>query len=160
MFEWNADNGDVVCRGCGAVAMDHALHEGEAHRNFDDDEEDRSHAGHNVSPHLSDSYNLGTVVMATSEAAEASVKLIKQTLAEIETIAHLNGDAAGGVRATRIFYKDAQKRKAFTLIREVVGDLFLGEYAVENACAKFAAVRDVKDKVPARACARQNMHRY
>jgi uncharacterized Zn finger protein (UPF0148 family) len=109
-FEWNADNGDVVCRKCGTVAMDHALFEGEAHRNFDDDEEDKSHAGRNVSEHYSDSYNLATVVMPT-DGSEDKVKELKRTLREIETIEHLQGEAAGGVRFTRLWYKDNMKRK-------------------------------------------------
>ncbi len=37
--------------------------------------------------------------------------------------------------------------QAFQLIREVCGDLFLGEYVVETASAKFAALRDARDKV-------------
>jgi hypothetical protein len=41
--------------------------------------------------------------------------------------------------------------QAFQLIREVCADLFLGEYAQEAACAKFAKYRDAKDKVMASA---------
>ncbi len=33
------------------------------------------------------------------------------------------------------------------MIREVCADLFLGEYVVETASAKFATIRDARDKV-------------
>lgn len=94
--------------------MDHALFEGEAHRTFEDDDEDKSHAGRNVSEHLSDSYNLGTMVVAKDERADNTVKDLRRTLREIETIEHLQGEASGGVRATRMWYKDNMKRKVFT----------------------------------------------
>lgn len=99
------------------MAVDHALFEGEAHRTFDDDDEDKSHAGRNVSEHYSDSYNLGTVIVAKDGAADATVKELKRTLREIETIEHLQGDTAGGVRVTRLWYKDNMKRKVWRGMR-------------------------------------------
>ena len=87
------------------------MFEGEAHRTFEDDDEDKSHAGRNVSEHYSDSYNLATVVIAKDGVADVAVKELKRTLREIETIEHLQGEAAGGVRATRIWYKDNMKKK-------------------------------------------------
>jgi transcription initiation factor TFIIIB Brf1 subunit/transcription initiation factor TFIIB len=41
MFEWNYESGDVTCLRCGAIAMEHTLFEGEAHRNFSDSTEVR-----------------------------------------------------------------------------------------------------------------------
>jgi hypothetical protein len=87
--------------------MEHILFEGEAHRNFSDSTEDKSHAGRDVSTYLSATYNLSTS-FSPGDGAEDRVKDLKRIQSEIDRSQH-QANKTSAVRETREWYKDKMK---------------------------------------------------
>jgi hypothetical protein len=144
-FETNPKSGDVICQLCGAVAMEHAIHDGDWTRNFEG-EENTSQIGPTPDPLLSSAFNLRTAVAVGPGVKKEAARRYRAVQDMIE-LDHSHGPADTTERRTRIGYKDKQKQKAFERIDTEGDRMKLSAAVLTRAKTIFAAYRDAHEKV-------------
>ena len=147
----DAHSGDSICRGpqgsndCGEVVQDHLIFTGEAHRNFED-QDDRNHHGKIADPLMPDSVNMRTCIGAFNDGKFKYRKL--QQLAQ-QTEMDLSNIGKEGRASTRMGYKTEHKLKAFRMMADLALSLRIHDLVVERAKTEFAKYREVKESVVA-----------
>ena len=161
-FTTDTRNGDMICTDCGFVARENLMHEGEQFRKFEG-KEDRNHHGGPKNKWLSESFNMGTSLSNNNfgqiggGAARpggggswgpggGTDTVLRNTHSYIE----MNTDSFGRKeRATRVGYKDKQKRVAQTKFTHVADTLKLHKGVIMKSMDLFAAFRDDREQVQA-----------
>lgn len=142
--------GDTICRGskgfndCGEVVQDHFIFAGEAHRNFED-QEDRNHHGPKQDSLMPDSVNMRTSFGGPQDAGQSKFKKLQQIAMQTEM--DLSNIGKEGRAATRIGYKTNQKFKAFRLMSDLAVSLRIHELVVERAKLEFSRYREVRESI-------------
>ncbi|OQR95873.1 hypothetical protein THRCLA_07499 [Thraustotheca clavata] len=136
--------GDTICtgadgHGCGNVVQDHIVHEGNAYRKFEG-EEDKSHHGPAPNKLFSTGHNLRTMI---SQDGEQSANLRRAAEFVEMNLSQMGKDE----RRTRIGYKDQMKQKAIRLIDHTGANLDLHEIVCNRAKKMFAEFRDLREHV-------------
>ena len=138
--------GDVICTECGAVCVEHAIHDGDWVRSFEG-EETTSQVGPAPDPLLSNRANLRTsfgITLGVSKAKMRQIRLMSEAI-EMGT----SGAAGVSDKRTRVSYMDRQKVKASELLTSACERLDLPRPVLDRAKRYFAAFRDSRQHVTA-----------
>jgi hypothetical protein len=138
--------GDVICTECGAVCVEHAIHDGDWVRSFEG-EETTSQVGPAPDPLLSNRANLRTsfgITLGVSKAKMRQMRLMSEAI-EMGT----SGAAGVSDKRTRVSYMDRQKVKASELLTSACERLDLPRPVLDRAKRYFAAFRDSRQHVTA-----------
>ena len=158
-FTTDTRNGDMICTDCGFVARENLMHEGEQFRKFEG-KEDRNHHGGAKNQFLSESFNMGTSLSqvnfgqmggpsnrpgsASWGAGGGTETVLRNTHSYIE----MNTDSFGKKeRATRLGYKDKQKREAQNKLTHVADTLKLHKGIILKSMELFSEFRDDREQV-------------
>jgi hypothetical protein len=138
--------GDVICTECGAVCVEHAIHDGDWVRSFEG-EESTSQVGPAPDPLLSNRANLRTTFGITLGVSKAKMRQMRLMSEAIE----MGTSGAAGVsdKRTRVSYMDRQKVKASELLTSACERLDLPRPVLDRARRYFASFRDSRQHVTA-----------
>lgn len=154
-FVLDKKNGDLICTDCGTVNKESLMHEGNAFRKFEG-EEDKNHHGDIANPLMSNAYNMGTSLSGVTASVGAGIGGIGSSarhgletiLKNIHNYTEMNISQFGkDEKKTRIGYKDKQKREAFHQMAHVADALSLHQAVLQRAKELFAGFRDDRELV-------------
>ncbi len=136
--------GEVICTRCGAVALEHQMHDGDWTRAFEG-EESTSQVGPPPDPLLSNRANLRTgmsIAPGVSKTRMRSLRLITEAV-EMGT----SGVMGVSDKRTRVSYMDRQKVKAGIAMEAVCDRLDIPRPVLQRAKGIFAAFRESRQHV-------------
>lgn len=154
-FVLDKKNGDLICTECGTVNKQSLMHEGNAFRKFEG-EEDRNHHGDVANPLMSNAYNMGTSLSGVTASVGAGIggigsssrQGLETILKNIHNYTEMNISQFGkDEKKTRIGYKDKQKKEAFYQMAHVADALNLHQAVLQRAKELFAGFRDDRELV-------------
>jgi len=135
-FRSDERTGDTICMECGMVVAAEEVHQGSWVRSFEDEHDETQH-GTPLDPLFSSSTNLATTIGAASMKGS---KALRNAQAKVEMQVSRLGKRR---TATRVAYKDRQKRDAFDRIMHVAGKVPISAYVVQLAKRYFAVHRNL-----------------
>jgi transcription initiation factor TFIIIB Brf1 subunit/transcription initiation factor TFIIB len=154
-FVLDKKNGDLICTECGTVNKESLMHEGNAFRKFEG-EEDKNHHGDVANPLMSNAYNMGTSLSGVTASVGAGIggigsssrQGLETILKNIHNYTEMNISQFGkDEKKTRIGYKDKQKKEAFYQMAHVADALNLHQAVLQRAKELFAGFRDDRELV-------------